>query len=177
MTDGPVVGTSCPKCQARHFMGTLFCLDARCGYPLSKEAYDTLQSTIKIEPGKRHAFLEAIGVRLTKSPYKRSAKLARQDAMKRIKNAKKLGFLGHANRYDCSYSYQQQMVVANVPRELVVEDADPKTGQKTGLPYYPEKDYLDEHSWEASKVHGLLLMRATNRAALAGAPRVSQLEK
>ena len=50
-------------------------------------------------------------------------------------------------------------------------------GEKTGRSYVPEKDYLDKHAWEASKVHGLPLMRATNRAALAGAPRVSQLEE
>ena len=173
VADEPVVGLNCSKCQARYFVGTLFCLDSRCCYPLTQEAYDTLQSTIKIEPGKQNAFLESIGVQLRKSPYKRSGKLSRQDVLKRIKNAKKLGFEGHANRYDCSYSYQQQMIAAEVPRELMVEDADPKTGQKTGRPYYPEKDYLDKNSWEASNVYGLLLLRGTNRAASAGFPHSS----
>ena len=52
VADEPVVGINCPRCQAQYFVGTLFCLDSRCCYPLTKEAYDTLQSTIKIEPGK-----------------------------------------------------------------------------------------------------------------------------
>ena len=174
VADEPVVGVNCPRCQAHYFVGTLFCLDSRCCYPLTQEAYDTLQSTIKIEPGKQNDFLESIGVQLHKSPYKRSKKLARQDVMKRIRNAQKNGFEGHANRYDRSYTYQQQAVDAGVPRELVVEDADPKTGQKTGQPYYPEKDYLDKNSWEASKVYGLLLLlRGTNRAAAAGSPHSS----
>ena len=88
--------------------------------------------------------------------------------MGRIKKAKKLNFQGHAHRYDCSFTYQQQMVKADVPRELMVEEADPHTGVKTGQPFYPEQDYLDKYSWETSKVYGiLLLLRGASRAGAA----------
>ena len=60
---------------------------------------------------------------------------------------------------------------SGVPRELEIEDADPKTGIKTGRPYFAEKEYLDANSWEESEVYKILLaLRGSNRAAAAGFP-------
>ena len=121
----------------------------------------------------------SIGVTVERSRYKRSGKLSRADTMKRIKNARKLGYQGHAHRFDESFMYQQQMKESGVPRELEVEDADARTGKKTGQPYKPEKDYLDSHPWKQSKVYRILCAHGTNagRAALASSSQSSSHQK
>ena len=165
------MGNKCPRCEAQYSAGVMFCLDMRCCYPLTTEAYDTLQSTIKVKPGEKNKFLEMIGYQLHKSPYKHGKKLGSRDVKKRIKQAKSLGYEGHAHRYDVSLVYQQQAVNSEVPRELEIEDADPKTGIKTGRPYFAEKEYLDANPWEESEVFKILLAsRGSNRAAAAGFP-------
>ena len=171
VVDEPVMGNKCPRCEAQYSAGVMFCLDMRCCYPLTKEAFDTLQSTIKVRPGEKNKFLEMIGYQLHKSPYKHGKKLGSRDAKKRIKQAKSLGFKGHAHRYDSSLVFQQQAVNSGVPRELEIEDADPKTGIKTGRPYFAEKEYLDANPWEESEVFKILLAsRGSNRAAATDFP-------
>ena len=127
---------------------------------------------LKVETEGRDRYFGAIGfdnARCGKNRPKtrsRANKFTKQTMKKRNQQAMKAGYICHAERCDKSFTYMQQMMRECVPRMIEIAQTDDRTGDATGVYYFPDEAYLRVNTWESSPCYAELLAFARNRARM-----------
>ena len=156
----------CEGCLSEYPVGTYYCLNGFCRQPLSFEALNNVRTVLPLDAKTGlERYLDAVNAKFT-TGRRRGGRGESANLRKRSIRAINLGFPGgHADRYDNSFVYCQQMMEHGMPRELFHEVFDGE-GKPTGTYVCSDQEYIDSHRWECSHSFTMLCAWSSNRARL-----------